>query len=340
MRFHAIGYTLLFLLVLAGPAGADEVLFLNGDRLTGKILSATGGKLVVKTDAAGQVTIDLAKVRTFSTDEPVRMRVGEATQLDSKVGPGPEGKVEATMVPGATPQPLAIQEIVAINPPLPAWKGSFSLNGQLTSGNSETEQLGVRLALAKRWERDRLSFGAAYSFGRQEDPDTGDKVTTADYGQAFAKYEHDIIKMLYGYGQVKVEHDGVADLNFRFTPGAGVGYRWFEGPRFNLSTEAGLAYVYEDYETTGTNDYLAARLAYAVDWRPVDWLKLYHDLEYLPSFSNFAEEYLMNANAGLQLGVWRGLFTDFRFEFRYNNAPPPGREKEDTRFIVGIGWEF
>jgi putative salt-induced outer membrane protein YdiY len=340
MRLQAARYALVLLLVLAGPARADEVLFLNGDRLSGKILSATGGKLVVKTDAAGDVTIDLTKVRTFSTDEPVRMRLGEATQLNSKVGAGPDGKVEATMVPGAAPQPVAIPEIVAINPPLPAWKGSLSLNGQLTSGNTETEQLGFRLGLGKWWERDRLSFGAEYSYGRQKDPDTDDKITTVDYGQAFAKYEHDIIKMLYAYGQLKVEHDGVAELRFRFTPSAGIGYRWFEGPKFNLSTEAGLAYVYEEYETTGTNDFLAGRLAYAVDWRPIERLKLYHDLEYLPSFSSPADEYLLNANAGLQIGVWRGLFTDLRFEFRYNNAPPPGREKEDMRFIAGIGWEF
>ena len=59
--------TLLALgLTLATPLSvlADEVIFLNGDRLTGKIVTATGGKLVLKTDAAGDVTIDLAKVKT------------------------------------------------------------------------------------------------------------------------------------------------------------------------------------------------------------------------------------------------------------------------------------
>jgi putative salt-induced outer membrane protein YdiY len=340
MRHFGFGYAIVLALMLAGPAAADEVLFLNGDRLSGKILSATGGKLVIKTDAAGEVTIDIAKVKTFSTDDPVRVKVGESPPLETKVGAGTDGKVEATMTPGATPQPLAIQDIAAINPPLPEWKGSLTLNGLFTTGNSETEQIGFRFGLGKRWERDRLSFGAEYSYGRQKDPDSGENVTTVDYGQAFGKYEHDLTKKLYGYGLVRIEHDGVAGLIFRLTPGAGLGYRWIESPTFSFSTEAGLAYVYEDYETTGSNDFIAGRLAYAVDWKPFPVLKLYHDLEYLPSLQNFTEDYLLNANAGMRVGVWRGLFTDLRIEFRYDNTPAPGRKKEDTRFIVGVGWEF
>ena len=48
------------LLLVADPVAADEVFLLNGDRLTGKIVSATGGKLILNTDAAGEITIDLA----------------------------------------------------------------------------------------------------------------------------------------------------------------------------------------------------------------------------------------------------------------------------------------
>ncbi len=43
-------------LVLACRAAADEIQFLNGDRLTGKIVSAEGGKLTIKTEGAGDVT--------------------------------------------------------------------------------------------------------------------------------------------------------------------------------------------------------------------------------------------------------------------------------------------
>jgi putative salt-induced outer membrane protein YdiY len=341
MRPFTVGLLLACALGLVGPAGADEVIFLNGDRLTGTIVSAAGGKLILRTEAAGEVTIDMSKIRTFSSDAPVDVRVGDKKiPHETQVTAGAEGQVEAEITPGAPPEPLAINDILAINPPPPAWHGSFALNGLFTTGNSETEQIGFTFRLHKKWEVDRWLFGAEYSYGRQTDPNTGIASTTVDFGQATAKYERDITEKWYGFGLLRFERDGVAGLNYRITPSAGAGYRWFEGPTFNLSTEAGPSYVYEDYETTGVNSFWAARLAYSVDWTPVKPLRLYNTLEYLPSVTAFTEDYLLNINAGLRATVWKGLFTDFRIEYRYDNEPAPGRKKTDTRYILGLGWEF
>lgn len=313
-------------LLVAAPAGADEVLFLNGDRLSGTILSASGGKLVIKTEAAGEVTIDLTKVSTFSADAPVRLKVGQTPPRESSISAGAPGEVQTAPVPGAAPVPIPITDIAAINPLRPAWKGSLAVNGLFTTGNSETQQIGGTARLAKRWEHDRLSMGAEYSYGRQKDPDTGDDITTVDYGNVFIKYDHFFTEKLYVYGQIKAERDGLAALNFRVTPSAGVGYQWFQGETFNLSTEAGLAWVYEDFESTGSRQFFAPRLAYAVDWTPVKPLTLYHNLEYLPAFDNLAGDYLLNIDAGLRVGVWKGFFTDFKVELRYDSDPAPGAE--------------
>lgn len=325
--------------LLAVPALADEVIFLNGDRLTGKVVSATGGKLVFKTDAAGEITIDMSKVKTFSTDEPHVVKLGEKTRVTTKVGAGPDGQVQAQITPGAAPQPVPISDITAIVPE-PAWHGSFALNGLLTTGNSETQQIGFSAALAKRWETERLTFLAGYNYGRQEDPDTGDKTTTVDYGFASAKFDHFFTQKFYGYALAKAERDGVAELEIRFSPSIGVGYQWFEGPTFNFATEAGLAYVYEKYERQESTDFLGPRLAYAVDWSPVPVLKLYHTLEYIPSFEDFTGDYLLNLTAGAKVKITKGFFADFRLEWVYDSTPAPGREKADTRYILAVGWEF
>src|SRR5258707_3698923 len=86
-------------LVVAGRAAADEILFLNGDRLSGKIVSADGGKLTIKSETAGVVTVDLAKVKTFSTDEPIVIKTGDTT-LSSKVTGGADGTVQVVPVAG------------------------------------------------------------------------------------------------------------------------------------------------------------------------------------------------------------------------------------------------
>jgi putative salt-induced outer membrane protein YdiY len=251
-----------------------------------------------------------------------------------------DGKVEVAPTPGAPPQLVEIKDISAINYPSLDWTGRIRLNGLFTTGNSETSQIGFGAALGKRWPDDALSFAAEYSYGRQKDQDTGVSTTTVDYAMGLGRYEHYFTKKFYGYGQVKIEHDGVAGLNIRVAPGAGAGYQWFEGPTFNLKTEAGLVWIYEDYETTGSRSYLAARLAYYVDWVPVEPLTLFHSLEYMPSFDDPTGKYLLNIDAGLRAKMWKDLFGEFKIEYRYNSAPEPGRKTTDVRYIVGAGWQF
>ncbi|HKZ04649.1 MAG TPA: DUF481 domain-containing protein [Methylomirabilota bacterium] len=340
MALTQIVVVVVVALLTAVPVRADEVLLLNGDRLTGKIVSATGGKLVLKTEAAGEITIDMSKVKTFSTDEPITVKVGEQTQVSSKVTPGPDRQVQAQIAPGTAPQPVSIADITAINPAPPAWHGSLALTGLFTSGNSETQQIGFTAALSKRWETERLTFLAGYTYGRQEDPDTGDKTTTTDYGFASAKFDHFFTKKFYGYALAKVEHDGVAELEIRFSPSVGVGYQWFEGPTFNFSTEVGLAYVYEKYEHQDSEDFLGPRLAYAIDWTPIPVLKLYHTFEYIPAFDDFTGNYLITIVAGAKVRITTAFFADARFEWVHDSTPAPGREKSDTRFLIGVGWDF
>ncbi|HTK90375.1 MAG TPA: DUF481 domain-containing protein [Verrucomicrobiae bacterium] len=328
------------LMLATTPAFADEVVFLNGDRLTGKIVSAAGGKLVLKTDAAGEITIDLSKVKTFSTDEPIRVKVGEQKQVISKVTPGNDGQVQAQIAPGATPQPLAIKDITELNPEPPTWHGSLALTGLFTSGNSETTQIGFSAAAAKRWETDRLTFLAGYTFGREKDPDTDEKRTTTDYGFASAKFDHFFTKKFYGYALAKIEHDEVADLEYRFSASVGPGYQWFEGPTFNLSTEVGLAYVYEKFKHQDARDFLGPRFAYAVDWTPIPVLTLFHTFEYIPAFDDFTGDYLINLTAGAKVRIVKSFFTNARFEWAYDSTPARGREKSDTRFLLGVGWDF
>lgn len=323
-------------LVTVRPAAGDEVLFLNGDRLSGTIVNATGGKLKIKTEGAGEVTVDLTKVRTFSTDQPVRVGIGENPPLTSGVGAGPDRQVQA----GEPPHPVAIAQITSINEPPPAWTGSIAVDGLLTSGNSETAQFGARAGLSKRWPSDRLTFGAEYSFGRQRDPDTRDTSTTVDYAMGLGKYDHFFSKKFYGYLGTKVERDGVAELEVRLAPGTGVGYQWFERPTFNLSTEAGLVWVYENYKTTGTREFFGPRLAYSVDWTPIQPLTLYHKLEYIPSFEDFRGDYLLNVDAGARVALWRGFFAELRYELRYDSTPAAGRDTTDARYIFGGGWSF
>src|SRR6266487_1099755 len=80
-------------LVAALPAFADEIVFKNGDRLTGTIKTADGGKLTIDTSVAGTVTVNMIDVKTFSTQEPITIKLQDGSIIKDKVVPALEGQI-------------------------------------------------------------------------------------------------------------------------------------------------------------------------------------------------------------------------------------------------------
>lgn len=323
----------------AAIASADEVLFLNGDRLTGAIVRAGAGRLTIRTEVAGEVTVDLATVRTFSTDRPVVLRIGDAT-FTSAVTAGPDGAIQAIPEPGAAPRLIAFGEIAQINPPRPRWKGSIAATGLFTTGNSETSSIGLRLDAARRAERSRITVGAGARYGRQLDPDTGEHETTTDSAFGFGKYDYFFSERQYILASLRIERDRLADLDLRLTPSLGGGYQWLEGPRLELATEAGVAWVYEDYRRGGRDDRVAVRLAYRLDYRPRETILLFHHLEWLPGFEHPFVDYDLHGDAGLRATILGNLFSEVKVELRYDSMPAPGAENTDLRYLLSLGWTF
>src|SRR5688572_11187301 len=73
----------LIVLASAGLAPADEITFSNGDRLSGTVLSAEGGKLKIKTTVAGEITVDMKDVKTFTTEAPIEVRTNEGRVINA-----------------------------------------------------------------------------------------------------------------------------------------------------------------------------------------------------------------------------------------------------------------
>lgn len=323
------------------PALGDEVIFLNGDRLTGKVVNAADGKITIQSDVAGTVTVDLAKVKTFSTDQPVELHVGEKNVLSTKVEKGEaDGTVRATGGDGVAAQAVALKDLRKINPPPVKWTGTVTANATITRGNSNTDNVGISINAERRADKDRITLNAGYLYGRQEDPTTGDENTTTDNWFLFGKYDYFFSPKFYAFASSRIERDRIAFLDLRFTPAGGVGYQWVEREDFKFNTEAGLAWVYEDFSNTAeSNDYFAARFAYHLDKRINDKVTAFHNLEYLPSVEDL-DEFNVNADIGLRASLTAQMFTEFKFEWRYDSEPAPGAHENDLRYLIGVGWTF
>ncbi|HEX8520917.1 MAG TPA: hypothetical protein VF669_01590, partial [Tepidisphaeraceae bacterium] len=84
---------LLCVLFCASGAWADQIIFKNGDKLTGTIKSASGGKVTIETAMAGTVVADLSNIQSLSTKEPVTIRTEDGKESKQALTAAEPGKV-------------------------------------------------------------------------------------------------------------------------------------------------------------------------------------------------------------------------------------------------------
>jgi len=328
-------------LLCAQMALADVVTLKNGDKINGTIGQIADGKMEFKSPVLGDIKIDLANVESYTTDAPATIRFkakAAATQptITDKIASGDSTKVQT-----AGGQTIALDNVKVINPPKKDWTGAILATGSLQRGNTDTLDIGIRADASLRrdseYQDDRFILGAAYDFGTTGTGD--DSGTTTDNWMAMGKYDKFWTEKVYGYATMKVEHDRIAALNYRLSPGVGIGYQWLESPKSNFNTEVGISYVYEDHDPGDQTDFIALRLAYHYDRKLADNVKFFHNLEYLPAFED-PGDYLLTTDVGLRFDMTEHFFTEGRIEWKRDSTPAEDSLKNDLRYIIGVGWSF
>jgi putative salt-induced outer membrane protein YdiY len=325
-RIRTIGF-LLALSVCSLLARADEVRFKNGDRVSGAV-----------TRAAGRVTITSKLFGVISADESEIAEVMATTMATG--APATASSLTATTL--ATTSPIASP--IATPPPQPAapkrWSGSVLAGAIVTRGNSHTENYRVAVDATRKGTNNTLTLAAAYAFGQTRDPNTGDDSVTTDNWFVQAKLDHSLTERLYDYAILRIEQDNVANLDLRASPGVGIGYRWINSPQTHFNTEAGVTWVWEQYDTSGSTEHIALRLAYHLDHKLNDHVSLVHNVEYLPNVADPTGDFNVNADAGLRATLTKSMFAEMKVEWKHDSTPAPDAEKNDLRYTLGVGWSF
>jgi putative salt-induced outer membrane protein YdiY len=336
-----IGLACLVLFAQSGQA--DELVLKNGDRLSGKIVHLVDGKLLFKSQVAGDVTVELSNIETFSSDDPITVNLKDKTGFKQKVLSAQPGRFAVEGNETLKAQEFAVDDIVSINPPIkpvPKWTGDISAGITSTHGNTRTEMISANASFAKRTEQDRTTATADYAKGEQEDPDTGETVTIEDWWRAKGKYDYFFSKKSYAYLDGRYEKDAVAELDRRVIVGLGGGYQWIESDETNFSTEFGLASLYEKFDNqTDSNSELSFQVGYNFDKKLRENIKFTHDLTYYPSIDKFSD-YFLTSTAGIRADFTEKIFLTFKTIFNYDATPAIGSHRTDVKYFLGIGYRF
>lgn len=320
--------------LLVSFASADTIVTKDGSTINGKVLGIDGGKISLKTDFAGKITIDQKLVESISTDEDVALSLEDGTvvqgpvsgQGGSLVVKGANGTVTSTVasidetwMPGQkSPSQIAAERKWA-------YEAAFDLTGK--SGNKDSTGMGTQFRATLAGEQDTLAFFARANFQEVD----GDK--SADEARGGVDYANNFGKSYNWYVRTEFGYDAIKDIDQFFTVAAGFGYVFSNTDTRKLNVRAGLGYLSENYGVKP--DLSAASFDLGLTHREkLKWGTWTNRATYTPTledFGNFRLVYDTSLELPLKSEGW-SVRTGLNFDY---NSEVIGTEKElDTTYYI------
>jgi putative salt-induced outer membrane protein YdiY len=326
----------------------DKITLANGDVLTGSIKTMADGKITIASALLGDVTVPMTTVSNLVTQSQVDLETKGGELMRRRIVGIDGGNLRLE----GDSASLALDRLGRINPPSktePVWTGSVKVSGLWTDGNTDTRSIGASFDASRRTEIDRTSIDASWDYAENKD----NEPTSATFRQwsldqrragGGAKYDYFLSKDLYALANARVLADTLADIELRFTGGAGLGYSWVDDGTTTFLTEVGLSYVDETFRSAApSQEYVAARVAYKLSHAFSDKTKLVHGVEAFPSVEEQDDIYLQ-AKTELVTSLTESMVASIAHVLDYDNTPSttPTRtfERLDNRIVLSIGWSF
>lgn len=331
---------------------SDVVLLKDGSRLIGEIQGLTGGKLLLKTDYAGVLTLEIAKVERIATKGMLNVRIKDGDRvlasLHHSEATGQEirtrdlgaknislDQIEAMWLAGGEdPEKVALRAAADAEKPKWTFRGEWGINGQ--TGNSENVSTNARLAIRRETptERSLLYFLGRYS---RKNGDDSEKEFIGGGTQ-----EVDISKKTFLWGRVEFENDRFEDISLRSKATAGVGRFIIREDDEHLKLLVGGGFLHEDFRTAPSNSEIVADLGlnymkeFSKRWKYTLFAT------YSPSLEETREYHIRVVNA-LEFPLTDKEDWKFRLGIRneYKAVPSPSADRRlDTMYFANIVWEF
>lgn len=332
MRADAM--VLAALALFSAGAGADEVVLKSGDKLHGKVLGLAKGKLSLETPYAGVLQIDWGQVVSVQTEEKVAVKLQTKEVVEGKLAPGKEGCLKIESEGAAQPVEVELGKVTHFNEPPTKWHGSLTVSAKTTDGNTHTKAGLVAGEGSRVTEEDLFLIRFIFRYGER----SGELQERNGYG--LAKYQRNLLERMYGFGSVELLSDKFRDLRLRTIVSAGLGYTLAQNAKLDLTAEAGVAYIDNNYcEMEEDDSHVGARLSLRLRVALPLGFELKDLFTYYPNFEESGDWQFRNeATLGTALGggwtLLGGVITE------YDHQPADDLERYDDTYFVGLGFSF
>lgn len=354
MGISKIGFSLLFSLCCSFLF-ADQIVMKNGDRLTGKIGKSDDKSLVIKTEFAGEVTVDWSAIQDVKSDQPLHVSlkdgksvVGPVTTADGKIQVSTKtaGNVEvpkdSIVVMRSDPEQVAWEKLQ--HPGLlEGWQGGLNIGFGLTAGNSETKNLALAFNGIRTGLHDKLTLYAGSVYSKNDQAPAATQVT-ANTNHGGIRYDRDITPRLFGFGNADFATDALQDLNLRQVYGGGLGFHAIKNDNTTLDLLGGIAYTRENYTQVAPlprliHSFVAGQFGDEFMHKVAKSTVITQRAYFFPDLQNSGEyratlDFATVTKISKWLG-WQNSFGDV-----YVTNPPTGKKKNDVVFTTGLNVTF
>jgi putative salt-induced outer membrane protein YdiY len=329
-------FTVCFLItiVTAIPfvAQAAVVVLKNGDRMTGRIVKMENKRLEIDLPSSGIIKIKWEDILSITTERPMSvMLYGE---VDLPDGTGERRPDRIILYALGEEGAVRLENVRAINFAENDYRGSLSIGGNRTSGNSETQALNISGNLMYRIAEHRFLMDGKYNRAQASGQNT------ANNAAANIKYDYFVTRRLYLSGFNLAETDQFQNLSLRDTAGLLLGYDLLDRTHHNLTVGAGPAGVYQDF-TTDPSTFTPSMswfLRYTFMFRGDDVI-LFHNQQGFHDLGHGSAT-RVNADQGIRVKLFGNWRINVEYDLRFNSVPDAGRKTTDTAIILGFSYDF
>ncbi|MEM6550930.1 MAG: DUF481 domain-containing protein [Planctomycetota bacterium] len=305
--------TAVLLAGLATGVAADSVQLESGEVLEGEITGQTDEAVSLEHPVLGPLVIPRGQIQSL---------------VDSDA--------EAADAPAAEPEPQP-DPTASFGPSrwfLPGFEKSFEAGINGSDGNSETLNLYANFNATKETETDRLSIISKY-FRSSDDGDTSENEFTLEATKDWLITD----EAYFFFARGKYEYDQFEAWEHRVSGYGGVGYTFYNDPKFELRGRAGAGPAYE----FGDVDELTWEALLAIEgiYRISETQEFTFSNTLLPSLSEGGEfRNLTSLAYSIALDTAKGMSLKFGIENEYDSDPAAGDERNDLKYFGAIVLAF
>jgi len=358
-------FSLLLAATMICTAHADQITLKNGDRMSGKIVTGDGKTLLLKTDFAGDVTIQWDAITGIESTDNVYLTLKDGTKLAGKITTRDGQFVVATpaettvaSAPAASKDTvIAVRndaeqkayDLAAERLAHPKftyfWSGLFDTGLALTRGNSSTTTFTLASKAVRETARDKLTLYGNYVYG--SDGTTPPSHTTANALIAGVRGDLNISPRVFVFAIADYQTNELQHLDLRQTYGGGFGYHVIKTANTLFDVFGGITYerdAFGAYALAGppivlvpSSDTNSAAAVVGEEFdaqlnKRTKFAERYSVYPNLTHTGDFRSQF--DASLVTQFKAW--LSWQFTFSDSYINFPPPGLRSNDLLLSTGL----